>query len=99
MGTATRAFRSSLEASPAAGYSRSEVFRLLYSRGKVVPDALRPELADAESRTDGPNRRHAIRCQLVGEYLGCLFPEQVGDFRFAGHAIRYRPRTAYDHHE
>ncbi len=60
--------------------SRSEAFRLPSSRSEVVSQPLRTGLADVELRTDRPNRRHAIRCQLISEYLGCPLLKRIPRF-------------------
>ena len=39
---------------------------------EVVPQPLRTGLADVELRADRADRGNAIRCQLIGEYLGRL---------------------------
>jgi hypothetical protein len=40
-----------------------------------------------------------MRCQLIGEYLGCSCTERVRVIRAAGHAARCRLRTADNQHE
>jgi hypothetical protein len=82
-----------------AGCSRGEAFRLPYCRSEVVSQSLRARLADVELLADRANRRHAIRCQLIGEYLGRLLLKRIPGFRFARHAIRHHLRTADNHHE
>ena len=66
-----------LETLPASGL-RSGTFRPTRSScSEVVPQPLRPGLANVELRADRADRRNAMRCQLIGEYLGCLFTERV----------------------
>jgi hypothetical protein len=49
---------------------------------------LRAGLANMELRADRADRRNAIRCQLIGEYLGCLFTERVRVICAVGYAAR-----------
>jgi len=88
-----------LETLPASGL-RSGTFRPTRSScSEVVPQPLRPGLANVELRADRADRRNAMRCQLIGEYLGCLFTERVQVIRTSGYAARCRLRTADNHHE
>lgn len=43
---------------------------------EVIPQSLHTRLADVELRADRANRRHAILCQLIGDYLGRLLPNK-----------------------
>jgi hypothetical protein len=56
-------------------------------------------LADVELSADRADRRNAIRCQMIGEYLGCLLLKRVRNACATGRAVRYRLRNADDYHE
>ena len=58
----------------------------LLQRGS--PAAAGPGLAHVELRADRADRRNAMRGQLIGEYLGCLFTERVRVIRTSGYAAR-----------
>ena len=59
------------------------------SCSEVIAQPLRPGLAHVELRADRVDRRNVIRCQLIGEYLGCLLTQWVRVIRAAGYPIRY----------
>ena len=48
------------------------------SCSEIVPQPLRPRLADVQLRTDGTDRGNTVGCQLIGEYLCRLFPSGSG---------------------
>jgi hypothetical protein len=49
------------------------------SCGKVVPQLLRPELADVELRTDSADGGNTSSCQVSREHHGGALPELIGD--------------------